>query len=50
MLQLDGIEKPDSGGTRALKGASVNDCIRNLPPREKLLDHIGAQADPQKQE
>ena len=50
MLQLDGIEKPDSGGTRALKGAGANDYIRKLPPREKLLDHIGARADPQNQE
>ncbi len=48
IIVLSGMDDPESKSGAFAAGA--NDYLRKLPPREKLLEHIRAQADPQKQQ
>ncbi len=48
IIVLSGMDDAESKSCAIVAGA--NDYIRKLPPREKLLEHIRAQAPPQKQQ
>ena len=48
IIVLSGMDDAESKSGAFAAGA--NDYIRKLPPKEELLEHLRAQADPQKQQ